>query len=128
MGVSVIVSSGDSGSGCGFGFWTSCEQLFPSWPASSPWVTAVGATRLQSAVGGPEAAVDSFGSGGGFSRRFAMPSYQQAAASTYLRWASQTLPPSSMYPSGGRATPDVAVLGQNYAVVINGTTTGESST
>lgn len=42
-GVSVMISSGDSGSG-----YTksglSGYKLYPSWPASSPWVTAVGAT------------------------------------------------------------------------------------
>ena len=46
-------------------------SIWPSWPASSPWVTAVGATRFHlDKVGNPEAAVNSedhFGSGGGFS-------------------------------------------------------------
>jgi hypothetical protein len=33
--------------------------LYPSWPASSPWVTAVGATRFQGQeVGNPEMATD----------------------------------------------------------------------
>ena len=39
--------------------------LWPSWPASSPWVTAVGATRfVGQKVGGEEMASDQFGSGG----------------------------------------------------------------
>jgi hypothetical protein len=53
---------------------TKTTPLYPSWPASSPWVTAVGATRFQGdVVGAPEAAVsreDHFGSGGGFSCQF----------------------------------------------------------
>ena len=46
-------------------------KLYPSWPASSPWVTAVGATRfVGQTVGGEEMAADQFGSGGGFSSQF----------------------------------------------------------
>ena len=46
-------------------------QLYPSWPASSPWVTAVGATRFcNQTVGHEEMATDQFGSGGGFSSLF----------------------------------------------------------
>ena len=43
------------------------EALFP---ASSPWVTAVGATRfVNQTIGMAEMATDQFGSGGGFSTR-----------------------------------------------------------
>merc|ERR1712032_453743 len=46
-------------------------KLFNSWPSSSPWVTAVGATRFQDQIiGHPEMATDQFGSGGGFSWDF----------------------------------------------------------
>ena len=42
-------------------------QLWPSWPASSPWVTSVGATRfVGQKAGNEEMATDQFGSGGGF--------------------------------------------------------------
>ena len=45
--------------------------LWPSWPASSPWVTSVGATRfVGQKVGNDEMASDQFGSGGGFSKQF----------------------------------------------------------
>ena len=45
--------------------------LYPSWPASSPWVTAVGATTFVDATKrGVEMATDQFGSGGGFSALF----------------------------------------------------------
>jgi hypothetical protein len=44
-------------------------QLWASWPASSPWVTAVGGTRFAGGAAGGTAveqiAVDQFGSGGG---------------------------------------------------------------
>lgn len=46
-------------------------KLYPSWPASSPYVTSVGATRfVDHIVGHPEMATDQFGSGGGFSDIF----------------------------------------------------------
>ena len=49
----------------------SAIKLYPSWPASSPWVTAVGATRFVNQRPLCEEMVsDAFGSGGGFSKRF----------------------------------------------------------
>ena len=46
-------------------------NLYPSWPASSPYVTAVGSTRfVNQKVGQPQMATDQFGSGGGFSTMF----------------------------------------------------------
>ena len=51
--------------------------LWPSWPASSPWVTAVGATRfVGQQIGAEEMATDQFGSGGGFSKQFNASSWQ----------------------------------------------------
>ena len=65
------------------------DNLWPSWPAGSPWVTAVGATRFigDKVSTGAEAAVseeDGFGSGGGFSWNFAAPAYQKADVEKYL--------------------------------------------
>lgn len=55
--------------------------LWASWPASSPWVTAVGATRFEGQkVGNPEMATDQFGSGGGFYPLFTTDAEFQAAA------------------------------------------------
>jgi len=71
MGHSIIIASGDSGTGCDF-----CWKFQASFPSTSPYVTAVGATRFLSGSSGPEGAVDNFGSGGGFSRSFDAPSYQ----------------------------------------------------
>lgn len=93
-------------------------NLWPSWPASSPYVTSVGATRfINDVVGGPEAAVsdeDHFGSGGGFSPWTfldGMP-YASTATSHYLSTvAPSTLPPAASIPKDGRATPDVSALG-----------------
>jgi tripeptidyl-peptidase-1 len=105
-------------------------QLWASWPASSPWVTAVGGTRFASATAGGEsqkqAAVNQFGSGGGFSTMYKQApdaSWQSAAVAEYLR----TVDPTTLPPTGSigfdptaRATPDVAALGEGYQLVAGG--------
>jgi len=94
--------------------------LFPSWPASSPWVTSVGATRfVDQKVGQPEMATDQFGSGGGFSQMFDAFDDQKGDIAHYYKVAPQ-LPPHGTFPRSGRATPDVAALGEGYQVVIHG--------
>jgi len=91
--------------------------FFTNWPASSPWVTAVGATAL-SADG--EVATQSFGSGGGFAWNFSSFDAQSAAVKGYLARSGTSLPPSGSFPVGGRATPDVAALGDGLKVISNG--------
>jgi tripeptidyl-peptidase-1 len=99
--------------------------LWPSWPASSPWVTAVGATRYtEQKIGNPEMATDQFGSGGGFSLQFGQSpdaTYQSAAVANYLATVDKdTLPPAGSFPPMGRATPDVSALGEGYQVIVHG--------
>lgn len=103
--------------------------LYPSWPASSPYVTSVGATRFHNdVVGGQEEAVnieDHFGSGGGFSiwKQFPAPDYQTSAIADYFKNVEpSTLPdPTKVdFNKGGRGTPDVAALGTGFSVVNNG--------
>eukprot|EP00656_Telonema_subtile_P001600 TRINITY_DN106_c0_g1_i1.p1 TRINITY_DN106_c0_g1~~TRINITY_DN106_c0_g1_i1.p1 ORF type:complete len:553 (+),score=137.57 TRINITY_DN106_c0_g1_i1:146-1804(+) len=121
-GVSIIIASGDSGSG-----YANSEppKLWPSWPASSGWVTSVGATRfVDQKVGNSEMATDQFGSGGGFSTMFTIATdapYQADDVKNFLKIAPQ-LPPSGSFPKTGRATPDVSALGEGYQVVQNGGT------
>ena len=70
------------------------RRLYPSWPASSPWVTAVGATRFdEQRVGADEIVCDQFGSGGGFSYDFdrTKATWQETAVKTYLK-LNDTLP------------------------------------
>ncbi len=98
-------------------------QLWPSWPASSPWVTAVGATRfVGQKAGNAEMATDQFGSGGGFSAQFGQSpnaKWQSKDVAGYLNVVPQgaPLPPASAFPAKGRATPDVAALGEGYQVL-----------
>eukprot|EP00466_Bigelowiella_natans_P005681 jgi/Bigna1/40855/e_gw1.46.4.1 len=123
MGVTIFVSSGDDGvanfqarsdpSACGFN---------PSFPATCPYVTAVGATQgpeegseeiaCQSNKGG------SITTGGGFSTYYAAPSYQTSAVSDYF--AAAKAPEGTGFDKGNRGYPDVAMLGHNYLVAIAG--------
>merc|ERR1719174_1315390 len=64
-------------------------------------------------------ATDQFGSGGGFSAMFEAFTEQKAAVAQYFKVAPQ-LPPAGTFPLGGRATPDVAGLGEDYQVMISG--------
>jgi hypothetical protein len=104
-------------------------RLFPSWPAISPWVTSVGATRFldASTTIGEEMAVDGFGSGGGFSWNGPAFKAQTAAVAAYLKAAPQ-LPPAGSFPAAGRATPDVSALGEGYQVVQGASTTSVAGT
>ncbi|KAJ7068686.1 tripeptidyl peptidase A [Mycena amicta] len=104
-GVSLTFSSGDGGVGDGDSDPTTQEcltndglnrtQFIPGFPASCPFVTAVGGT-----VHFPETAVGF--SGGGFSNYFARPAYQEKAVTKFLNQLpkgtysglSQTSPPN----------------------------------
>jgi len=131
-GITVTVSSGDDGvanyearddsSKCGFN---------PSFPATSPYVVAVGATQGPEA-GNPEIACTSstgglITTGGGFSVTFAQPSYQAAVVNNYLK-NGPNMPPTSQFNSKGRGYPDVALLGYNYVVYIGGSAQQVSGT
>ncbi|KAG6853522.1 hypothetical protein C0991_003517 [Blastosporella zonata] len=134
IGTTVFFSSGDNGSAqsvhlrsnthankllsvgggdCLSNDGTNTTRFQPSFPASCPWVTAVGGTTRSN----PEVAINF--SGGGFSRYFAQPSYQAKAVSKYLPSLGSTN--SGLYSSSGRAYPDVSAQASGYQVVINGT-------
>jgi tripeptidyl-peptidase-1 len=101
-------------------------SLFPSWPASSPWVTAVGATRfVGQKAGNEEMATDQFGSGGGFSTMFGQSpdaKWQSDDVAHYLKVVPKQapFPPTGSFPPSGRGTPDVSALGEGYQVLQSG--------
>merc|ERR1711937_793356 len=142
-GVSLLAASGDSGANGRTDGACTGTKLHASFPGSSPYVTAVGATMLQDpkynlpttpeactalgntfkcASGGTEVAVSSeiagFTSGGGFSTYTPMPSYQKDAVTAYLN-SGTALPPSTYFNSKNRGYPDVAAMGNNYAVYLS---------
>jgi len=133
MGVTILVSSGDDGvanfqarsspKSCGYN---------PSFPATSPYVTAVGATQGVES-GNPEIACAHptgglITTGGGFSTKFAAPSYQTSAISKYFSNLPTSQQPVSGYAASGRGYPDIAMAGYNYEVVVGGATYEVSGT
>eukprot|EP01035_Chromulina_nebulosa_P017652 gene17652-23233_t len=142
LGVTVTVSSGDNGvstissststcecnnpSGSNILTWSvssswSGTGYFPSFPATCPYVTAVGATMGPNS-GNPEIACQSqlggvITSGGGFSTYYSTPSWQTSAVNEFF-----TLSPSakSGYNKNGRGFPDISLIGVEYAVVVDG--------
>ncbi len=133
QGVSILVSSGDDGVAnfqarsnpkkCGYN---------PSFPASSPYVTAVGATQGPES-GSAEIACQSdkggvITTGGGFSTVYAAPAYQKNAISQYFGNLTASQQPASGYATSGRGYPDVSMAGYNYEVIVGGVTYKVSGT
>ena len=142
-GVSVMVSSGDSGAHTRSDPNCTQPHLWADYPASSPYITSVGATQAEterffpsdiapachdsrnwSCVSyGTESAVNltraHFTSGGGFSNISAQADYGKSVVNAFLSTSKQ-LPPASYYNASGRAYPDVSALGHNWFVVNRG--------
>ena len=76
MGASLFFGSGDDGVTGDHGVCPGMQYV-PWWPASSPYVTGVGATNEYNKVGA------SF-SGGGFSNRYGIPAYQTSMVAAYV--------------------------------------------
>ncbi|EJT99514.1 subtilisin-like protein [Dacryopinax primogenitus] len=124
-GVSVLFSSGDGGVGDGKGPGQdslTCISIdgnytpmfLPFFPATCPYVTAVGATS-----GVPETAA-SF-SGGGFSNYFSRPYWQEGAVNAYTPQIPSSY--SGFYNASGRAYPDVSAQGDNFIIRQSGNLT-----
>ncbi|CAA7260133.1 unnamed protein product [Cyclocybe aegerita] len=124
-GVSLMFSSGDGGVGdgdpnpatqeCLTNDGTNTTKFIPGFPASCPFVTAVGGTTGIA----PEIAVDRFFSGGGFSNYFSRPKYQDKAVTAFL----ETLPNGTytgLFNPAGRGIPDVAAQGDFFKIFLSG--------
>merc|ERR1712217_357144 len=120
MGVTVVIASGDDGSGGISRQGSNNGKLSPSFPASIPYALAVGSTFFESGLSGEEQATTQFGSGGGFSYDYDMPSYQADAVKAYLAKSPQI--GSKNYATNGRASPDVSLLGEQFIVEDSGRT------
>merc|ERR1711971_599175 len=120
MGITVVIASGDDGSGGMSRQGSNNGKLSPSFPASIPYALAVGSTFFEGGLSGEEMATTQFGSGGGFSYDYDMPAYQSSVAKAYLSKNPKT--GNGKYASNGRGSPDVALLGEKFAVVDGGAT------
>ena len=144
-GVTLVASAGDAGSpgrtdeGC-----NNVPVLNPSFPASSPWVVAVGSTQFASAppvlpnltapvCGGNACAAGGvaherncdlntscgYTGGSGFSTILAQPAWQRSAVASYL--ADDTAYKPDVFNRSGRGYPDLTALGSiHYFTVANG--------
>jgi subtilase family serine protease len=147
-GITVLFSSGDSGDELGTNGYRTAD-----WPASSPWVTAVGGTSLAAgnAVGDgtyqfetgwsttrnrlncnslpATTGTDSwcastenylYGSGGGTSRLFPLPDWQQGVPQALTQPTGFTPP----FAQPGRVVPDISAVGDpNTGMLIGQTQT-----
>jgi subtilase family serine protease len=132
-GISLFFSSGDSGDETG---GVAGATPTPDWPASSPWVTAVGGTSMgvtqdntrlfelgwESGTSTWNRATSTwgplsyrYGGGGGTSRLFAQPSYQAGVVPNDIATYNGTAP-------AARVVPDVSALGDPTTGMLVGQT------
>ncbi|RFU26803.1 hypothetical protein B7463_g9528, partial [Scytalidium lignicola] len=112
--------------GCGGPNGTS---FTPAFPATCPWVTAVGGSAINfgNTVYDPETSYG--GSGGGFSNIFPMPDYQSEAVLNWFKNNPTNYPPGTFNDSRqARGIPDMAanawqilVVSSGYAGTLGGT-------
>ena len=103
-GVSVIFSSGDSGTGsaCLSNDGKNTTKFQPQYPAACPFVTSVGSTRYLNETA-------TYFSSGGFSDYWKRPSYQDDAVKAYFHHLGEKNKP--YFNRHGRAFPDVSAQG-----------------
>lgn len=122
-GVTVLFASGDEGVGkddkCFSRKDPKKKMFLPVFPASCPYVTAVGGTRHW----GPEMvgfdARSGFVTGGGFSNYFPQPKYQKNAVDKYVKGLKGMH--DGLYNKAGRGYPDISLRAYHYITVWNGT-------
>ncbi|KZP19252.1 subtilisin-like protein [Athelia psychrophila] len=135
MGTSILYASQDEGVAQGGAHGEVCltpdgqqsingTRFNPTFPATCPYVTAVGATQMVngSSINDPEVACETvIRSGGGFSDIFEMPDYQASAVTNYLTSTPPPYPASVFNNSGAaRAFPDLSANGAFYDTALDG--------
>lgn len=121
-GVSILAASGDGGAaGTGQNYCITNDEnqqrmLIPTFPASCPWVTSIGATKNDGFT--PSAATFS---AGGFSRYFARQEWQDDAVGPYLDHLKERNDTNlGMFNESGRAIPDISAVGQAFQIRFGG--------
>ncbi|KAK3317930.1 tripeptidyl-peptidase-like protein [Apodospora peruviana] len=123
-GVSVLAATGDGGAAgtgqtqCITNDGTNRKALVPTFPASCPYVTTVGATEN---VGPPLTAADF--SSGGFSNYFPRPAWQDEVVSPFLAnlAGTQDAERLGLFNHSGRAMPDISAIGSGFQIQFGGT-------
>ncbi|TFL02121.1 hypothetical protein BDV98DRAFT_582438 [Pterulicium gracile] len=105
-GVAIVFPVESHGVGISSSTWagSACPKFYTSFPASCPYLTAVGSSSILE--DGTFEDVSRYNSGG-FSDYFPRPAYQDAAIADYLQVLDGAY--EGMYNPAGRATPDVSV-------------------
>ncbi|KAH9165153.1 subtilisin-like protein [Lactarius sanguifluus] len=109
-GVSVLLSTGDDGVGKNCKDESGNVRFANAFPASCPYLTAVGGTTDHD----PEVAAPL--SGGGFSDHFPRPAYQDVAVSAFLE--RQGTQHADLYNPEGRGIPDIAAQALMLPIVV----------
>lgn len=121
-GTTLLFSAGDDGVGangtCVSNDGKNTTMFQPSFPASCPYVTAVGGTKGIN----PEVVAfrvsNGYVAGGGISNYFTQPAYQVPEVQKYL--ASIGDLHKGLYNPAGRAYPDISAQGYGFVVVYGG--------
>lgn len=128
-GHTLFFSSGDSGVGtngtCTSNDGKNTAEFLPAFPASCPYITAVGGTRDYPEIVAYDT-TNGYASGSGFSNYFAQPSYQSSVVNSYV--ASLKGKYNGLYNKSGRAYPDLAAQGFRYVIVYQGAPTAVDGT
>lgn len=124
LGVTILFASGDDGAG------DDCtndnDEECPDFPASSPYVTAVGGLYGGSSSGSSTDEIAWSYSGGGFSNYFDRPSWQESAVTTYLEIADLDL--SCSWNEDGRGYPDISAQSVDFVIEWEGELAAVSGT
>jgi len=133
-GISLLVSSGDGGLGgqddsaCLTNDGKNSSTFLPAFPASCPYVTAVGATMqfepelpaYRNPGPGPDGKTHGFyASGSGFSNYFPRPKYQDGTVDKYV--AALEGKYEGLFNCEGRGYPDISAQGLYFAFFWNNT-------
>eukprot|EP01084_Bolivina_argentea_P117521 208694_1 len=122
MGISLLVMSGNSGTGSDTQCCSRTPLTFcPTFPASSPYITSVGDTQGGTIGDEPTGETAFHPSGGGFSNFFERPQYQNKSVIDFINLSNSMnqLPNESLFNISGRGFPDISGCALNYNVLIN---------
>ena len=129
-GVSLLFSTGDNGPNGDQPTGKHKNIFEPEFPATCPWVTAVGGTtNLKDETGATKQTISGLASlgytasGGGFSNLFPRPNYQLDVVDSYVsKHVPKSYESESGYSSKGRGIPDVSAFSTNFPTVVSSVT------
>lgn len=132
-GLTLLFAAGDDGVGgetVRVNGTAACPVFHPAFPASSPYVLAIGGTQLLRDEDGSgktvlkehvsDSVTGSFiTTGGGFSGRYPPPDFMGDAIANYLD-ATNPIPPANYFNASGRGYPDISGIATLYPIILAG--------